>query len=140
MYTNINQWTQRRLTATLMCCNRAIFCKEYFKVSNRRICLEIGVDQPDQMTKKMTLRSFHKMIWTKSPQQIYNLIQFNNRHRDCSKLGLKYIPSKQGNKPTAIQKALEIFNNIPTGLKVMHPKKLKIELSKIRIGVRVGQM
>ena len=116
-----------------MCCNRAIFCKEYFKVSNRRICLEIGVDQPDQMTKKMTLRFFHKMIWKKSPPQIYNLIQFNNRHRDCSKLGLKYIPSKQGNKPTAIQKALEIFNNTKTSLKMMHPKKLKTELEKIRI-------
>ena len=100
-----------------------IYQKDWFMVSNRWICKDIKVDQPDQMCRKSTLRSFHKILWFQTPYQIFNLIKFNSRHRDFSKLNLKLQPSKQTSKKTVLENALELFNNLPAGMKFMSPKK-----------------
>ena len=116
-----------------MRCNRSIYRQDWFKVSNRRICRDIGVDQPDQMCRKMTLRNFHKLIWNQAPPQLYKHIKFNNRHRGCSKISLSYPTSKQVSKRTVLENGLDLFNDLPSGLKFMNHKKLKTELAKISI-------
>ena len=80
LFTGLSEWSRNRFYVILMRCNKAIFRKDYFKISNRRICREIGVDLPEQMCRKATLRSFHKIIWHQTPPQIFNLIRFNTRH------------------------------------------------------------
>ena len=87
------------------------------------MCSEIKVDQPDQICRKSTLSILHKIIWNKSPPQIFNIIKCNNKHIACSKLGLINPPIKQNSKRTAVFVGMELFNNLPLGLKVMHPKK-----------------
>ena len=37
LFTGQNEWTQNRHTAILMRCNRSIHCKDWFRVSNKRI-------------------------------------------------------------------------------------------------------
>ena len=133
LFTGLSEWTKNRFTAIMMRCNRCIYQKDWFKISNRRICKDIAVDQPDQMCQKATLRKFHGIIWFQTPPQIYKPIKFNSRYRDCSKLSLIYPQSKQTSKKTVIETALELFNNLPMGMKIMHPKKLKVALSKIQI-------
>ena len=133
LFTGQSEWTRSRYTAIMMRCNRCIYHKDWFKVSNRRICDDIGIDQPDQICRKLTLRNFHKIIWHKAPPQIFNLVKFNNKHRDCSNLNLIYLPSKQTSKKTVLENALELFNNLPAGMKFMSHKKLKIALTKMSI-------
>ena len=133
LFTGLSNWTKNQFTAILMRCNRMIYQKDWFMVSNRWICKDIKVDQPDQMCRKSTLRSFHKILWFQTPYQIFNLIKFNSRHRDFSKLNLKLQPSKQTSKKTVLENALELFNNLPAGMKFMSPKKLKIALTKMSI-------
>ena len=133
LYTGLTQWTTNKLTAILMRCNRAIFRKEWFKVSNRRICREINVDLPDQMCKKLTLKIFHKLIWSKSPPQLFNQLKFSNKHRDCSMIGLNCTPGKQSCKKTTMQTGIQLFNNLPLGLKIMLPKVFEKELTKMKI-------
>ena len=120
-----NEWTKGRFSVLMMRCNRSIYRKDWFKVSNRRICKDIGTDTPDQIVKKLTLRHFHKIIWNRTPLQIYRRIRFNNNHRNCSKISLSYPPSKNVIKRTAIESGLELYNNLSVGLKSMHPRKLK---------------
>ena len=98
-----NEWTKGRFSVLMMRCNRSIFRKDYFKVSNRRICKDIGTDTPDQTYKKLTLRQFHKMIWNQTPYQIYRRIRFNNNHRNCSKISLIYPQTKNVIKRTALE-------------------------------------
>ena len=85
------------------------------------------------MCKKLTLKIIHKLVWSKSPPQLYNQLKFNNRHRDCSRIGLNLAPGKQSSKKTTMQIGLELFNSLPIGLKVMHPRVFKKEMSKTRI-------
>ena len=133
LYSGMSEWSKNRFSVILMKCNKAIFRKDYFKVSNKKICKEIGVEMPDQMCRKATLKKFHKIIWNQSPPQIFNLIRFNTRHRDCSKLSLTYPISTQVSRQTAIESALTLYNSIPQGLKMMNPRRLKKALSKIKI-------
>ena len=133
LFTGMTQWTQRRFTAILMRCNRSIFRKDWFKVSNRWICKEIKVDLPYQMCQKATLFQMHKIMWQKSPPQIFKLFKFNNRHRECSKIGLNFQLSKQSSKQTNIEAGLNLYNRLPFGMKLMPPRKFNEELSKISI-------
>ena len=112
-----------------MKCNRSI----YHKVSNQRICKDIKVDLPYQMCQKSTLANRHKIIWHKSPPQIFKLLKFNSKHQECSKISLNYTPSKQSCRKTAIESGLELLNNLLLGMKVMHPRKFKQELAKMTI-------
>ena len=94
---------------------------------------EIGVDMPDQMCRKATLKKFHKIIWHQTPPQIFKLIRFNTRHRDCSILSLLFPISSQANKRTYIESALTLYNNLPFGMKTMNPRRLKHALNKTQI-------
>ena len=46
LYYGQTEATTTKVTGILMRCNRAIFRRDWYKVSNRRICNEIQVDQP----------------------------------------------------------------------------------------------
>ena len=119
-----------------MRCNRNIYRKEWFKVSNRRICKDIKVDLPIQMCQKATLLQMHKIVWTKSPPQLFKLLKFNTRHRECSSIGLTFQTSKQNSKQTNLEAGLILYNKLPLGMKLMPPRKFKEELSKIKnIGI-----
>ena len=133
LLTGQTEWTKAKFTSILMKCNRMIFYKDWFKVSNRRICREIQVDHPLEIIKKSTLKMFHKMVWLKSPVQIYNKLKFNNRHRECSAISLKKPLSKQVSRRTPIVSGLNLFNNLQIGMKMTHPKKFKKLLKKNKI-------
>lgn len=66
LFTGLSEWIKNRYTAIMMRCNRCIYRKYWFKVSDRRICEDIAVDQPNQMCRKSTLRNFHKILWHKA--------------------------------------------------------------------------
>ena len=77
------QWTDSKFMAILMRCNRAIYARDYYKVSNYRICKDISVDPPRDQCAKAALRFIHKVIRSGKPQQLYDKLKFNSRHRDC---------------------------------------------------------
>ena len=52
------KWTQKEPTAIIMRNHRAVFMKDFFKISNRRICAEICVDKPLAACKKPPLDSY----------------------------------------------------------------------------------
>ena len=133
LYTGQTLWTENKASSIIMRCNRAIYRQDWFKVSNLRICKAISVDPPDQMFKKATLNMFHRLIWNKSPQQLYKKIKFNSNHRLCSKLSYIQPPSKETNRRTALFSGLTLYNQIPTGMKCVHPKKFKKMLTKMKI-------
>ena len=90
LYTDQTEWTKNRFTAIMMRCNRDIYRKDWYMVSNRRICDEILVDHPLQICRKSTLKLFHKVVWNHKRPQLYEKLKFNSRHRECSKLCFKH--------------------------------------------------
>ena len=52
LFTGQTEWTQRKITSILIKCNREIYRKNWFKVSNRKICRDILVDLPEEMLRK----------------------------------------------------------------------------------------
>ena len=133
LYVGQTEWTLNRLTAILMRCDRSIFQKDWYRVSNRRICSEILVDLPITMCRKACVRFFHKMIWTRRPNQLYEKLKFNNRHRDCSKIYIMNPLRKQVSKRTLLYSGLDLYNTMPIEYKLMDPKKLKKEINKMNI-------
>ena len=116
-----------------MKCNKTIYNKDWFKVSNRKICRDILVDHPTEIMRKATLKMIHKTIWLRSPAQIYDKFKFNIRHRECSPITVKNPLRKQSNKRTPILTGLTLYNSISTGMKLTHPKKLKRILKKFKL-------
>ena len=88
------QWTQDRFKAIMMCCNRAIFAKDFFKVNFGKIL----VDHPMEICAKAALKLIHKTICTKRQAKLFNQLKFNSKHRSCSKIGLKCNIRKEVNK------------------------------------------
>merc|ERR1711954_85288 len=76
LFTGQTEWTTNKFTTILMKCNREIFQKDWFKLSNRRICREINVDHPVEIIKKSTLKLMHNLIRIKSPNQLYEKLKF----------------------------------------------------------------
>merc|ERR1711954_485179 len=95
LYFGQTLWTRNRLTALIMRNNRAIYQKDYYKVSNRRICNEIGFDEPYILCKKAAYRFIHKTIRSQKPPQLYEMLKFNQNHRECSRIGINDAPSKK---------------------------------------------
>ena len=77
-----------KITGILMRCNHSIFRKDWFKVSNSRICKEILVDHQLELCRKASLQFFHKLVWHKKPDQMYKMLKFSQRHRECSNISI----------------------------------------------------
>ena len=71
LYTGQTEWTLSKFTSIMMKCNHQICMKDWFKVSNRRICRDIQVDHPLELIRKSTLKFMHKLIWIRTPAQLY---------------------------------------------------------------------
>ena len=126
-----SDWVMKKFTAISMWSNRAIYRKDYFKVSNRRICEEIGVDEPSLACKKAAFRFIHKILRSQKPAQLYKMIKFNQHHRECSKIGLINPPSKEANKRILLVKSIELYNAAPKSLKILSSKQLNSWLKKV---------
>ena len=133
LYTGQTEWTLNKFTSILMKCNKTIYNRDWFKVSNRKICRDILVDHPTEIMRKATLKMIHKTIWLRSPAQIYDKFKFNTRHRECSSITVKNPLRKQSNKRTPILTGLTLYNSMSTGMKLTHPKKLKRILKKFKL-------
>ena len=120
------------MNTILMKCNRAVYRKNTYKISNRKICADISVDPPDLMCRKAALKYIQRIITTQKPAQIYDEIKFNNKHRICSKIGLKHKFSKEVSKRTLIHTSVSMFNNLDASLKYLQPKKFKLQLKKLK--------
>ena len=119
-----------KITVLLMKCNKAIFCQDYMRVSNHKICKEISVDPPEVLIKKAALRFVHKLINTEKPKQLFNKIRFNNKTRRCAKLSLIDGIRKDSNKRTLIYQSIQLYNSIPSNLKYLSIRKFKTHLAK----------
>merc|ERR1711954_627538 len=84
LYAGQTNWACAKLTSILMKCNQEIYNRDYFKVSNKRICKDISVDVPTEISLKATVSFIQKIIWNKKPAQIYEKLRFNSKHRGCS--------------------------------------------------------
>ena len=133
LFTGQTEWTTSKFTSILMKCNREIFQRDWFKVSNSRICKEIKVDHPIEIIKKSTLKFMHKLIWTKSPDQLYDKLKFNTKHRECSNISVKCPVSKLANRRTPIYTGLELYNSMSIRLKLTRPKRFKFLLKKMKL-------
>ena len=125
-----SEWVMRKYTAISMKSNRAIYRKDHFKVSNRRICSEIGVDEPILACKKVALNFIHKLLRSQKPPQLYKMIKFNQNHRECSRIGLVNPTSKEVNKRTLLTKSIKLYNTVPKSLKILSIKQMKSQLKK----------
>ena len=132
LYLGQNQRILDKITALFMRCNRAIFMRDHFKVSNRRICQEILVDTPEVMVKKSGIKFIHKLINSEAPTQLYRKIRLNNRMRKCTKLSLTDGIRKECNKRNLLYQSIQLYNELPTDLKYLPIKKFKKRLSKIK--------
>ena len=121
-----------KVTALLMRCNRAIYLKDFFKVSNMRICKDISVDPPDVLIKKSGLKFIHKLIQNEAPAQLFSKIRINNRMRKCSKISLRDGIRKECNKRNLIYQSVQLYNNLSTDLKYLPIKKFKRQLQKVK--------
>ena len=133
LFTGQTEWTQRKITSILIKCNREIYRKNWFKVSNQKICRDILVDLPEEMLRKSTLRFFHKLVWNKKPIQLYENLKFNTKHRECSKISIKNPMRKQANRRTALYVGLDLYNNLKHGYKLTHPRQFKKQLKKMKV-------
>ena len=132
LYVGHTQKTLNKVSVLLMKCNKAIYAKDYHRVSNSKICRDIKVDPPEVIIKKTAIRFIHKVIISERPAQIYDKIRFNNRQRNCSKLALKDGFNKEVNRKTLIYKSIELYNALRPEMKYLSIKKLKAQLEKIR--------
>ena len=130
LYTGQKEWTKYKITSILMKCNWEIYQKDWFRVSNHKICKEILVDHPEEIMKKSNLRFFHKIVWHQKPTQLFETLKFNTKHSECSRISIKNPARKQANIQTAIYVRLELYNNLTTGYKLTHPKQFKRKLKK----------
>ena len=121
-----------KVTALLMRCNRAIYLKDFFKVSNMPICKDISVDPPDVLIKKSGLKFIHKLIQNEAPAQLFSKIRINNRMRKCSKISLRDGIRKECNKRNLIYQSVQLYNNLSTDLKYLPIKKFKRQLQKVK--------
>ena len=80
------------------------------------------------MIKYRGLTFLHKLISTKIPCSLYNLLKPKRYDRGVSNITLKYIPKNNKYKNFFINKYIPIYNSLDGKLKEKSIKKFKSEL------------
>ena len=57
----------------------------------------------------------------------------NINHRECSRILVKNPVRKETNKRTLLYTGLTMYNNLSTGYKLMHPKRFKRAVAKMKL-------
>ena len=87
---------------------------------------------PEDIICEGSAKFMHNIIQSENPEEIVSLIRFP-RSRNCVDLTLQYIPKTERLRRNAIYTGISNYNRIPTVIKGLSPKKMKLQLKKIKL-------
>ena len=102
-------------------------------MSNRKICKLIDVDLPDQLVKKSAIKLIQKLKIMKKPNSLMNLLRIDRNPRMNTNLQLKNGFRTKRGKRSFLNKALKLYNSIPSTLKNLPMNLFKKRLLVTRI-------
>ena len=103
---------------------RGSYC---YMESIKSIMKSIDWKLPQEILDQSSAKLIHKVMHTKEPCDIYNLIKVP-RFRACADIGLKYAPKSDRLKRNTIYTGIKNYNRIPQDIRNLKPKKLKAKL------------
>ena len=89
---------------------------------------------PEDMIDEGSAKYLHKIVQTKEPKEIYDMIKFP-RSRDTCDLSLHYAPKTDRMKRCSIVAGIRNFNRIPNEIRNLNPVKVKKKLKIKRLNV-----
>ena len=104
---------------------RGSYC---YMESIKSIMKSVGWKLPQETLDQSSAKLIHKVMHTKEPCDIYNLIKVP-RSRACADVSLKYAPKSDRLKRSTIYSGIKNYNRIPQDLRNLKPKKLKAKLN-----------
>ena len=126
---NQNAHTQRRMEVLLMRINKWIYGGPTYKRSNKAICKEIGIPEPEQEILKANSKFIHKLINKKSRMTTHAHIVIPKRKTSI----LYHRKPKKKLYRTALEHHIEIYNQLDDDLKPMNPRQFgrKVKTRKV---------
>ena len=98
------------------------FC---FKKSVSYILQKCNWLTAQQMINYASIKTIHSVIKTGVPRSIYKYFKINKR--TCSEITPKVYPMKKFSRELYLYKALNIYNKLPTNIKILNPKQFKLK-------------
>ena len=100
--------------------------------SIRKIMKDINFKMPEEIICEGSAKFMHNIIQNENPEEIINMIHFP-RSRNCVDLTLQFNPKTERLRRNAIYAGITNFNRIPSHLKGLSAKKMKIQLKKTKL-------
>ena len=107
----------------IMFAARTVLGSYCFKTSGKKILDSINWMSANQVIKWSIVKYIQKIIFTKSPANIYNYYKQNRRR--CSIIVPKIYPTTKFSRDVYLFKGLVTYNAFPNDLKQLNPKMFK---------------
>ena len=108
---------------------RGSYC---YMESIRSLMKSVKLKMPQDILDESSAKYSHKVIITKEPQEIYDIVKLP-RSRACADLSTHYAPKTDRVKRSTIFSATKNYNRIPSDLRPLEPRKLKIKMKKLSL-------
>ena len=137
LYTNLTSKNIADLNRALMNIARYVHNDYCFMKRKSYILGQCGWDNIETMISKSVVIFTHKVISSKIPQPLFNLIRYRENQRGVSPLAPAYYPKTTRFKKNVLYKGLELINSIDPKFRVLHHRNfvVKVKTGKIPIGI-----
>ena len=109
-----NKEQLQKIHNLIMFSARTILGSYCFKVSCKNIINQINCLSANQLIKWSIIKSIHKILYNKSPRNIYEFFKINKRQ--CALLAPKVYPKSKFSREFFLYKGIELYNSMPNDI------------------------
>ena len=100
--------------------------------SIRSLMKSVKLKMPQDILDESSAKYLHKVLITKEPKEIYDIVKLP-RSRACADVTTHHAPISDRVRCSTIYTATKNYNRIPSDLRSLKPKKLKIKMKKLSL-------
>ena len=123
LLSSANSSQKQKVHKLIMFAARTVIGSYCFKVSCKNILEKVNWLSANQIINWSIIKSIQKIIFHKTPINIFNYYKTNRRQ--CSVIVPKLYPKSKLAQEIYIFKGLEIYNSFPNDIKKCNPKIFK---------------
>ena len=123
LISSANSEQHKKVHNLIMFSARTIIGNYCFKVSCKKILEQINWLSAKQLVKWSIIKSIHKIIFYKKPDNLYDYYKINKRN--CASVVPKIFPISKFAREFFMYKGLEYYNNMPSNIIKYEPKLFK---------------
>ena len=114
LISSANNEQLKKIHNLIMFSARTILGSYCFKISCKKILNQVNWLSAKQLIKWSIIKSIHKIILYKKPENLYDYYKINKRQ--CASIVPKIYPKKKFSREFFLFKGLEYYNSIPNNI------------------------